>query len=38
MGTDMCPESERLRVVRDSYRAFRSGDRELAERVFGAEC
>ena len=32
----MCPESDRTQVVRDSYRAFRSGDRELAERVFGA--
>jgi ketosteroid isomerase-like protein len=30
-------ESERIQVVRDSYRAFETGDRELAERVFGAE-
>jgi ketosteroid isomerase-like protein len=30
-------ESDRIQTVRDSYRAFESGDRELAERVFGAE-
>lgn len=30
-------ESERIRVVRDNYRAFASGDRELAEQVFGEE-
>jgi ketosteroid isomerase-like protein len=28
-------ESERIEVVRNSYRAFETGDRELAERVFG---
>jgi ketosteroid isomerase-like protein len=28
-------ESDRIRAVRDSYRAFASGDRELAERVLG---
>lgn len=39
----MCPAkereavSERTRVVRDSYRAFQSGDREVAEEVFGEE-
>ena len=29
-------ESDRIQTVRDSYRAFETGDRELAERVFGA--
>jgi ketosteroid isomerase-like protein len=27
--------SDRIQVVRDSYRAFETGDRDLAERVFG---
>jgi ketosteroid isomerase-like protein len=31
------PDSERIQLVRDSYRAFQTGDRELAERLFGAE-
>jgi ketosteroid isomerase-like protein len=30
-------ESDRIGVVRDSYRAFETGDRELAERVLGPE-
>jgi len=30
-------ESDRIQTVRDSYRAFERGDRELAERVFGEE-
>jgi ketosteroid isomerase-like protein len=30
-------DSDRVQVVRDSYRAFETGDRELAERLFGAE-
>ena len=30
-------ESDSIRTVRDSYRAFATGDRELAERVFGEE-
>jgi ketosteroid isomerase-like protein len=30
-------DSDRIETVRDSYRAFASGDRALAERVFGAE-
>ena len=33
----MCPENERTRVVRASYRAFETGDRDLAERVFGEQ-
>jgi len=30
-------ETERTAVVRDTYRAFATGDRQLAEQVFGAE-
>jgi ketosteroid isomerase-like protein len=30
-------DSERIEIVRDSYRAFASGDRELAERVMGPD-
>jgi ketosteroid isomerase-like protein len=30
-------ESNAIRVVRDSYRAFETGDRELAERLLGEE-
>ena len=30
-------ESERIGAVRDSFRAFASGDRELIERVVGAD-
>ena len=30
-------ESARIPTVRDSYRAFETGDRELIERVLGAE-
>jgi ketosteroid isomerase-like protein len=30
-------ESDRIQVVRDCYRAFETGDRELAEQVLGAE-
>jgi len=30
-------EQDRTELVRDSYRAFATGDRELAERLFGEE-
>jgi hypothetical protein len=30
-------DSDRIQLVRDSYRAFAKADRELAERIMGAE-